>query len=93
MTKKRLVLYLEKEKRIDDRQFSFRKQKCTIDAILKITTKILHGFRRNEKKAAIFFNIEKSYDKVKRDKILEQLENMGIQGRMLRFIRELISER
>ena len=41
----------------------------------------------------IFFDIEKAYDKVNRDKKLEQLENMGIQGRMLRFIRELIGER
>ena len=41
----------------------------------------------------IFFDIEKAYDKVNRDKKLEQLENMGIQGRMLRFIRELIIER
>ena len=31
--------------------------------------------------------------KVNRDKTLEQLENMGIQKRMVRFIRELIGER
>ena len=49
MTKKRLIWYLEKEKKIDERQFSFRKQK-KIDAISKITTKILERFRRKEKK-------------------------------------------
>ena len=38
-------------------------------------------------------DIEKAYDKVNRDKTLEQLENMEIQERMLRFIRELIGER
>ena len=32
-------------------------------------------------------------NKVNSDKTLEQLENIGIQRRMLRFIRELISER
>ena len=31
--------------------------------------------------------------KVNREKTLEQLENMGIQGRMIEFIRELIGER
>ena len=41
----------------------------------------------------IFFDIEKSHHKVNRDKTLEQLENMGLQGRILRFIRELIGER
>ena len=40
---------------IDDRQFGFRKQRSKIDAISKITTKILDGFRRKEKTAAIFF--------------------------------------
>ena len=60
---------------------------------IKIITLIFDGFKRKEKTAAIFFDIEKAYDTVNRDKTLEQLENMGIQGRMLRFIRELIAER
>ena len=93
MKNKRLVWYLEKEKKIDDRQLGFRKQRSTVNPISKITAKVLDGFRRKEETAAIFFDIEKNYDKVNRDKTLEQLENMGIQGRILRFIRELNSER
>ena len=38
LTNKRLVWYLEKEKKIDDRLFGFRKQRSTIDAISKIIT-------------------------------------------------------
>ena len=49
-----------KGEKIDDRQFGFRKQRSTIDAISKITTKILNGFRIKEKKAAIFFDIDKN---------------------------------
>ena len=92
MTNKRLVWYLEKEKKIDDRQFNFRKQRNTIDAISKIT-KILDKFRRKGITASIFFKIEKVYDKVIREKTLEQLENLGIQERMMEFIRELLGER
>ena len=33
MTNKWLVWYLEREKKIDDRQFGFRKQRSTIDII------------------------------------------------------------
>ena len=88
MTNKRLVWYLKKEKKIDDRQSI-----DTIDAISKITTKLLNRFKRKEKMVAIFFNIEKAYDKVNRDKTLEKLENIGIQGRMLRFIGELNGKR
>ena len=78
MTNKRLVWYLENEKNIDESEFSFRKQRSKIDKMSKVTTKILHGFRRKEKTAAIFFDFEKVYDKVNREKTLEQLENMGI---------------
>ena len=53
----------------------------------KITTKIIDGFRRKEKTAAIFFDIEKAYEKVNAEKTLEQLENMGIQRRIMEFIR------
>ena len=57
MTNKRLVWYLERERKIVDRQFGFRKQRSTIDAI----SKILDGNRRKKKTAAIFFDIEKIY--------------------------------
>ena len=50
MTNKRLVWCLEKEK-IDDRQIGFSKQRST--------TKVLNGFRRKKKTAAIFFDIKK----------------------------------
>ena len=68
MTYKRLVWYLEKEKKIDDRQFGFRKQRSTIAKISKITIKFLEKFRRKEKTAAIFFNSKKVYDKNNRVK-------------------------
>ena len=49
-------------------QFDFKKQSITIDGILKITIKkILDGFRRKEKTAAIFFVIEKTYCKINRN--------------------------
>ena len=79
---------MEKEKRINDRQFGFRKQRSTIDA----RSKTFDGFRREEKTAAIFFDIEKACDKVNREKTLEQLENIGIQEIMMKLIRELIGE-
>ena len=50
-------------------------------------SKILDRLGRKKKKAVIFFDIEKAYNKVNRDQTIEQLESMGIQGRILRFIR------
>ena len=50
---------MEKEIKIDERQFGCRKQRSTIDAVSKITTKVLDGFRSKEKIATIFFDINK----------------------------------
>ena len=54
---------------------SASENKKTHNAISKITTKILNGFRRKEKTAAIIFNIKKENGKVNRD-IAPKLENM-----------------
>ena len=71
MRNKRQVRYLEKENKINDRKFGFRKEKSTIDAISKITTKIFNRFRRKEKTTVIFFDIEKAYEQVNRNKTLK----------------------
>ena len=43
ITNKRLVCYMEKEKKIDERQFGLRKQRSIIDAILrKLATERRH---------------------------------------------------
>ena len=77
-----------KGENIDDKQFGFKKQRSKTYAISKLTAKILNGFRKKEKATAIFFDIEKTYDKVNRNKTFTQLENMRIQGRMMEFIRK-----
>ena len=43
--------------------------------------KIFHGFTKKKKTAAIFFDMEKVYDKINRNKTFEELENIGVQGR------------
>ena len=55
MKNKRMIWYMEKAKKINDRQFSFRKQRNTIDTLSKITTR-----RRKKKTAVTLFDIEKT---------------------------------
>ena len=40
-----------------------------------------------------FLRLLESLRKINKNKTFKQLENMGIQGRMLEFIKELINER
>ena len=48
---------------------------------------------KGKKQAAIFFDIEKSCDKVNTWRTFEQLENMGIQGQILETIKKLVKKR
>ena len=48
---------------------------------------------KKKKTAAIFFNIEKVYEKINNNKTFKQIESMGKCGQMMKFIRELISKR
>ena len=52
-----------------------------------------YNIKKINKKAAIFFNIRNAYNKINRNKTFKQQENRGIQRRMMKFIREMISER
>ena len=69
-------------------QFGYRKQRCTLDTISKLKTKILDGFRRRKKATAIFIDFAKSAER----KNMKQLDNMGIQERMVELIIKLVSE-
>ena len=82
MTNKRLAWYLEKKKKINERQFGFRKHKSIIDVI----SKILDGFQKKKKTTVIYFNIKKAYNKINKYKTFKPLEKMEI-------LRELISNR
>ena len=46
---------METERKRDTGQFDFRKQRNTIDEILKITKNILERFRRGKNMTALFF--------------------------------------
>ena len=51
------------------------------------------GLEKRKKTAAVFFDIEKTFNKINRNKTFEKLEKIVIQERIMEFIRELISKR
>ena len=63
-------------------QFGFRKQRSTRNAISKLTMEIFINLEKG-KTAAIFFDIEKAYNKINRNKTFKQLENMGYRNKLL----------
>lgn len=61
---KRINLWAEKNKIIEDNQSGFRKQKSTMDNLNILTMNIKESLRKNEKALGIFLDIEGAYDNV-----------------------------
>lgn len=89
----RLVRTLESTNIISDLQFGFRRQRSTIDSLIRLHTDILETFERKEHLVALFFDIQKAYDTVWRYGILEVLHNSNIRGPMALFIKNFLQER
>ena len=54
-------------------------QSISLEAISKMTKKVLNRFRKGDKRRFSFFNIEKPHYKINRQKMLELLEYMCFQ--------------
>ena len=74
-------------------QFGFRENRSTIEPIAQLTTQILNGFINKQITIAISFDIEKAFDTINQELIIENLYNMGINGNMLKFIENYIGNR
>ena len=82
MVNGRLAWFLELKNKTDEEQFGVRKDRNTIDAIYKITTRIIDGFSRKEKQQH-FFDVKKAFDKIIRHKTNK---NLVITEKLYNFI-------
>ena len=93
MVNHRLMWFLEKNNILAPQQSGFRKNKSTMDSLSQLTSYIQQGFQEKKHTSAIFFDMEKAYDTVWRDEILNSLYNMGLRGKLPTFIQNFLSNR
>lgn len=82
-----------KNKLISKQQCAFRKQRSTIDHLVKLQSEVTTASNNKEHLTLVSFDIEKAYDIVWRHKVLQKLYNMGFRGRLPNFIQKFISSR
>ncbi|GBN46755.1 hypothetical protein AVEN_193912-1, partial [Araneus ventricosus] len=63
MINRRLMYYLEANKSLHPSQSGFRKGRSTIDNLLALETDVRLAFLQRKHLVAIFFDIEKAYDR------------------------------
>lgn len=93
MVNRRLVYFIEKNKRLNQFQSGSRRNRSTIDNLVFLENQIVTGFAKQEHTVAIFFDCEKAYDRTWRRFVIKSLIDMGINGNMLHFLYNLINER
>ncbi|MGL4677181.1 MAG: reverse transcriptase domain-containing protein, partial [Brevinema sp.] len=89
----RLTWYLEINNILSPDQYGLRKQRSTTDSLFRLTNEIQKGFTTNMQTIAVFFDIEKAYDTVDHQMLLNNIKNIGIQGKMLLFLEDFLKER
>ena len=73
--------------------FGFRTNLNTTHAIFNLQTQICNSFRNNKIGAAIFIDLKKAFDTVNDDILFSKLENIGIRGISLKWIKSYFSNR
>ena len=89
----RLVNTLENKNILSKYQYGFRKQRSTVDALVRLQTDILNSFNNKEYLVALFFDIQKAYDTAWRFGIMKTIYNSNIRGSLAIFIKNFLEMR
>ena len=76
----RLIEFLEEKQILHYRQFGFRKDFSTNHAILTLLESIQKALDDGQFACGIFIDLEKAFDTVSHDILLEKLNHYGIRG-------------
>ena len=89
----RLYKFLELNNILYSKQFGFRKNNSTIDALIKITDKIRESVDKGKYGCGIFIDLRKAFDTVNHNILLLKMEHYGVRGPSLQWFRSYLSER
>ena len=93
MISNKLIQYLESNKLITNIQCEFRKNRSTTHHLIRLDTYIKQEMADGKATEGVFFDLEKSYDSTWRYGILRDMKQLGLRGRMPRYIAEFLRER
>ena len=82
----RLKKFLETNNIIINEQNGFRAGYSTIDSLCQLENDIRTSFIKGESTLAVFLDITQAFDSVRHDILIRKIIEMGIKGRLLKFI-------
>uniref|UniRef100_A0A0A9YPH7 Putative RNA-directed DNA polymerase from transposon BS n=2 Tax=Lygus hesperus TaxID=30085 RepID=A0A0A9YPH7_LYGHE len=91
--KNQLYSYLEENKILNARQFGFRKNVGVNEALFALTTDLYSIRDTNKKGVLIMLDIAKAFDAIHRESLMYKLQELGILGPPLEWIRSYLTNR
>ena len=93
MIVRRLNWFMEKHGLINIHQAGFRKQRSTMDHLLRLSDDIVKAIGNKAFVLGVFLDFEKAYDMIWRKGMLFKLSKLGIDGCMFNWISNFLSRR
>lgn len=91
--KSRLTSFFEENDILGSRQFGFRENVSTTDAIQVLVEGIIRSLDDNKKVLTVFLDLAKAFDTVDHHLLFERLDEVGIRGVALNLIKNYLSGR
>ena len=93
MVNTRLYYWLESNHILNNMQAGFRRGCRTEDQLFRFIQNTLDGFQENKSTFAVFIDLQQAYDRVWRKGLLVKMSNIGIHGKMFKWIHSFLTER
>ena len=89
----RLTWLLEKNNIINPNQSAYRKHRSTLDHLIRLQDNINKSINTKGTTIAIFFDFSKAFDMLWKDGLIYKMKQCGINGRILNWIEDFLSDR
>ena len=90
---KRLYSFLTRCDILCDKQYGFRPNRSTIDAVTDLTSDVLSSLDMNDMCLSVYLDLSKAFDTINHKILLNKLEYYGIRGRTLEWFRSYLDRR
>ena len=93
IVREKLTNYMTVNEKFNDNQHGFRNGRSCISQLLNHYNTILDNLENQNEIDVIYLDFAKAFDKVHHNMLLRKLQNMGITGKLLQWIKEFLHSR
>ena len=90
---RRLTEYLERHRKLINVQCGFRKNRSTLDQLVRLEAYVRKSLAEGKRVVAVFVDLEKAYDRAWRYGMKKEMHRLGLRGRLPLFVSNFMEGR